>query len=114
MSPWDSCHARLTSDHLVIILTGSLAAVEEIHESYRHFRNSAVALSVTVIGVSGAMLLKMEILLASNDVVYLPISIALMVVFVVCILQAFFLQYRHFEDIGILQTISIGGRWQTD
>jgi len=71
---------------------------DEIHESYRHYRNSAVALSVTVIAVSGAMLLRLEQMLSSNSAVaYRPVSLAFMIVFVVCILEALVLQYRHFE-----------------
>lgn len=72
--------------------------IAEIHESYRHFRNSAIALSVTVIAVSGAMLLRLEQMLSSNSsIAYRPVSLAFTIVFVVCILEALVLQYRHFE-----------------
>ena len=66
--------------------------IQFIHELYRHFRNSAVALSVTIIGVSGAMLVRLEQL----QTVWLfkgPFQIT----FVACIILSLLLQYRHYQ-----------------
>ena len=63
---------------------------ENLHESYRHFRNSAVALSVTIIGVSGAMLLRLESL-------HIAIQVPFQLLFGVCVILALLLQYRHFQ-----------------
>jgi len=63
---------------------------ENIHESYRHFRNSAVALSITIIGVSGAMLLRLESL-------HVAVKAPFQLLFTSCVLLALLLQYRHFQ-----------------
>jgi len=66
--------------------------VEIIREYYRHFRNSAVALSVTIIGVSGAMLIRLEQL----QTVWF-IKGPFQITFVVCIILSLLLQYRNYQ-----------------
>lgn len=84
--------------------------VQLLHEFYRHSRNSAVALSVTTIGVSGAMLVRLEQL----QTVWLikgPFQIA----FVVCIILGLLLQYRHyqgyraFSEQGLIELLGSNG-----
>ena len=65
---------------------------QHLHENYRHFRNSAVALSVTIIGVSGAMLVRLEQL----QTVWF-IKGPFQITFVVCIILSLLLQYRHYQ-----------------
>ena len=65
-----------------------------LHDNYRHFRNSAVALSVTIIGVSGAMLVRLEQLPIEGPSVL--IKAPFQITFVVCIISSLFLQYKHY------------------
>ena len=69
--------------------------VQVLHDYYRHFRNSAVALSVTIIGVSGAMLVRLQQLVIEGPSVLIkgPFQIT----FVVCIILSLLLQYRHYQ-----------------
>lgn len=68
--------------------------IQILHENYRHFRNSAVALSVTIIGVSGAMLVRLEQLPIEGPSVLIKGPFQIM--FVVCIILSLFLQYKHY------------------
>ena len=65
-------------------------ATENLHESYRNFRNSAVALSVTIIGVSGAMLFRLEPL-------HITVKAPFQLLFTSCVVLALFIQHRHFQ-----------------
>ena len=65
-------------------------SVRDMHESFRHYRNTAVAWSITIIGVSGALFTQIELLGPPS----LSRSVLIIVLGLV-VIAACFLQYCH-------------------